>query len=197
MTTKVECAPSLLRADPAYCTTHDEWEDDRNETATPAGVDHPLPMRNAPRGLARGNRSPVPPEVLRDALRYITDNLDSRLRWEDIAAAVGLGAFAFGRGFKLATGVTPHQYVIRYRIRRAMELLMRPEPGIADIALEVGCSCQSHLTTLFRKHTGTTPGAFRRAAARSRRALGLAAMTRPASGPLHQARSSASEPAQV
>ena len=32
---------------------------------------------------------------------------------------------------------------------------------LADIALEVGCSCQSHLTTLFRKHLGTTPGAVR------------------------------------
>jgi len=42
-----------------------------------------------------------------------------------------------------------------------MKLLAREDLTLADIALEVGCSCQSHLTMLFRKHLGTTPGAFR------------------------------------
>ena len=75
----------------------------------------------------------------------------------------------FGRGFKLSTGMTPHQYIIRCRLRRAMKLLARDELTLADIALEVGCSCQSHLTTLFRKHLGTTPGAFRLSAREGQR----------------------------
>ena len=42
-----------------------------------------------------------------------------------------------------------------------MKLLSRTDCSIVDIALDVGCACQSHFTTMFRKCTGTTPGAFR------------------------------------
>ncbi len=113
----------------------------------------------------------LPLHALRRAIQYINDNLDSRLSWGAIGAAIGLNSFKFGRDFKRATGVTPHQYVLRCRVKRAMKLLSDSDLSIADIALEIGCSCQSHFTTLFRKHTGMTPGAFRRAAEASRRRL--------------------------
>jgi len=89
-----------------------------------------------------------------------------------MAAPLGLDPFTFARRFKLGTGMTPHQYVIRCRIRRAMRLLARGELTLAEIALEVGCACQSHLTTLFRKHLGTTPGAFRESASEGEQPAG-------------------------
>ncbi len=117
---------------------------------------------------ARTARAPrdarLPRELLRRAVRFVNDNLESKLRWEELAAVVGLDPFSFARAFRLATGMTPRQYVIRCRIRKAMHLLPQDSQTLADIALAVGCSCQSHLTTLFRKYIGTTPGAFRRAA---------------------------------
>src|SRR4029453_18751923 len=64
-------------------------------------------------------------DLLRRAIRFVNDNLDSKLKWNEIARAVGLDPFTFGRGFKLATGITPHQYIIRCRLRRAMRLLTR------------------------------------------------------------------------
>jgi transcriptional regulator GlxA family with amidase domain len=105
--------------------------------------------------------SRLAPDVLRHAIRFVNDNLGSKLKWDEIAAVVGVDPFTFGRCFKVSTAMTPHQYIIRCRLRRAMKLLAREDLTLADIALEVGCSCQSHLTTLFRKHLGTTPGAFR------------------------------------
>jgi AraC-like DNA-binding protein len=122
-------------------------------------------------------------DALRTAIRFVNDNLDHKLKWDDIAATVGLDSFTFGRGFKAAAGMTPHQYIIRCRLRRAMRLLAREDLNLADIALVVGCSCQSHLTTLFRKHLGTTPGAFRAAAREgtqdaSRRAPSITAAAR-------------------
>jgi len=36
-------------------------------------------------------------EVLRQAIRFVNQNLDSRLRWDDIAAALGVDPFTFGR----------------------------------------------------------------------------------------------------
>jgi transcriptional regulator GlxA family with amidase domain len=115
--------------------------------------------------------------LLRRAIRFINDNLDSKLKWDEIAADIGLDPFSFGRGFKLSTGMTPHQYIIRCRLRRAMRLLALQELTLADVALEVGCSCQSHMTTLFRRHLGTTPGAFRASTRENRRCVPHATTT--------------------
>jgi transcriptional regulator GlxA family with amidase domain len=168
---KVEHALGMMRIYLVECAAQNDWGDDRSEelaqtivacirqTADQAGQ---KPPERDPR-LAR--------DVLRHAMRFVNENLDTKLKWDEIAIAVGLDPFTFGRGFKLATGMTPHQYIIRCRLRRAMRLLARHELTLADIALEVGCSCQSHLTTLFRKHLGTTPGVFRGSAREGRRRL--------------------------
>ena len=133
------------------------------------------PERGLPEVEQRSTGATLPEGLLRRVLEHIERNLDSKLKWDELAAAVGLDPFRFARGFKRATGVTPHQYVMATRVRRAMGLLAREGTSIANVALEVGCSCQSHLTTLFRMHTGTTPAAFRRAARESRRVLEHAA----------------------
>ena len=53
-----------------------------------------------------------------------------------------------------------HAYVVRCRLRRAMKFLSRTDRSIVDIALDVGCACQSDFTMMFRKCTGTTPARF-------------------------------------
>jgi len=164
---RVDRALDMLRAHLLDRTVGSDWNEEhahevaraivtclRESTGVP-GEDRPA---HAP-GLSR--------ECLRRTVRFIHENLDTKLNWEQIADAVGLAPFFFGRSFKLATGLTPHQYIIRCRMRKAMSLLANTDQSICDIALDVGCSCQSHLTTLFRKHTGTTPGAFRMASRRN------------------------------
>jgi AraC family transcriptional regulator len=74
---------------------------------------------------------------------------------------VQLSPCHFARQFKQASGSSPHQFVVRRRIMRAAELLLSTESSLGEIALEIGCSDQSHFTTLFRKTTGMTPRAFR------------------------------------
>ena len=158
---KVEQALGIMRIYLVECATQNDWGNHRTvELAqTIAACIRQTtddPSQKAPERDPRLGR-----EALRRAIRFVNDNLDCRLKWDDIASAVGLDQFTFGRRFKRTTGMTPHQYIIRCRLRRAMRLLAGSELTLADIALEVGCSCQSHLTTLFRKHLGTTPGAFR------------------------------------
>lgn len=133
---------------------------------------------DAPRDIQHPCRPKLPRDVLQRALRYVNDNLDAKLTWDEIASAVGMDPFTLGRGFTLSAGITLHQYVTRCRVNQAMRLLARRELSIADIALEVGFSCQSHLTTLFRRHTGTTPAAFRRGGGRSAPLLDPAAAIR-------------------
>ena len=161
---RVEHALGLLRAHLAERATH-RWSDDRVDqlAKTIAGcLRHGTAEIRLRSTLRRDCK--LPRILLRSTIRFVKDNLESKLGWDEIAAAVDLDPITFGSAFRLATGMTPRRYVIRCRIRKAMWLLSSETMTLADIALAVGCSCQSHLTTMFRKHLGTTPGAFRRAA---------------------------------
>lgn len=108
-------------------------------------------------------------ELSRRAMRFVHENLHAKLNWSDLAANIGMDAFTFGRQFKRSTGMTPHQFVIRCRLTRALELLSKTDRSLAVIALEVGCCSQSHLTALFRKHLDVTPGAYRLSTSNRRR----------------------------
>ncbi|AXB41643.1 hypothetical protein A4R43_03180 [Amycolatopsis albispora] len=99
---------------------------------------------------------------LRRVLEHIGDELGGDLRLARLAELAGLEKHQFGRAFKQATGRTPHQYVLERRVERAAELLTRTELPIAEIAVAVGMSSQSHLTTVFRRLMGETPHAYRR-----------------------------------
>jgi transcriptional regulator GlxA family with amidase domain len=158
---RVEHALGMMRVYLVECAARNDWGDDHHEELVRTIVACVRQTTDEVVRKAPERDSKLARDELRRAIRFVNDNLDSKLGWDEIAAAVGLDPFTFGRGFKLATGMTPHKYIIRCRLRRAMRLLAREELSLADIALEVGCSCQSHLTTLFRKHLGTTPGAFR------------------------------------
>ncbi|GAB3451713.1 helix-turn-helix domain-containing protein [Actinophytocola sediminis] len=103
---------------------------------------------------------------LRRVLAHIGDDLGGDLRLTRLAGVAGLAPHQFGRAFKQATGMTPHQYVLQRRVERAAELLARSAVPIAEVADTVGMSSQSHLTSVFRRVVGDTPHAYRRAARR-------------------------------
>jgi transcriptional regulator GlxA family with amidase domain len=161
---KIEQAPGTSHANPADHAALDAWDHCQAGQAELAMLEDLRRERGLPGVEQRSTSATLPEGLLRRVLEYIERNLDSKLKWEELAAAVGLDSFRFARGFKRATGMTPHRYVMATRVQRAMELLGAEGTSIANVALAVGCSCQSHLTTLFRMHTGTTPAAFRRAA---------------------------------
>ncbi len=160
---RVEKSLGILKAYLLECVTRNEWNE-RNTYQMAQAIVTCLRHSDSASSNEANDRVPgLSRECLRRTVKFINNNLDSKLDWVQIATVVDLPPFFFGRNFKYTTGLTPRQYVIRCRIKRAMSLLTSGDQSIADIALEVGCSCQSHLTTLFRKHTGTTPAAFREA----------------------------------
>ena len=79
-----------------------------------------------------------------------------------IAAAVGMSQFHFARKFKEATGLAPHQYLIRCRLERAKQMLLASPARISDAALEFGFCDQSHFTFHFKRVYGVTPRMFLR-----------------------------------
>jgi AraC family transcriptional regulator len=104
-------------------------------------------------------------ERLRRVCDYIEAHLDDRLTLADLAGIACLSPYHFSRSFKQALGVSPHHYVTQQRIDRAKTLMRRTGEPLAFIAQEVGFTDQSHLTSVFRRATGMTPGRFRAALA--------------------------------
>jgi AraC family transcriptional regulator len=94
---------------------------------------------------------------LERSLNHIHTHLDRELSLGQIAAVINISPTYFASLFKHSIGISPHQYVIRQRVKRARSLLLKTDLAIADIALQVGFSSQSHLTQQFKRFTGMTP----------------------------------------
>ena len=124
------------------------------------GVDQAPPQpveKDARRGLA--------PWQVRRVLAHIEANLGESLRNKDLAAIARLSTFPFAVAFHNSIGEAPHAYVIRRRVERAQGLMLSTDRPLSDIAAECGMADQAHLTRLFRKIVGESPGAWRRARA--------------------------------
>jgi AraC family transcriptional regulator len=108
--------------------------------------------------------SPLPQRILNRVREKIEGSLDTDISLEVLAEESGYSRAHFLRMFREATGMTPHQYVLDVRLRHAQEWLRKKNAALIDIAAVCGFSSQSHMTSVFRKRLGVTPGEFRRTA---------------------------------
>jgi AraC-like DNA-binding protein len=98
---------------------------------------------------------------LRRAVEYIDAHLSQPVTLADIASAAGLSRMHFAAQFKSATGLRPHEYLLRRRVERAQEALLSDGASVVDVALSVGFQSQPHFTTIFRRIVGQPPHAWR------------------------------------
>ena len=105
-----------------------------------------------------------------DAALWIESRAAESPDLESMAGATGLSPFHFLRVFRAVLAVTPHQYLVRARLRHAARLLSDGERSVTDVAYDVGFGDLSNFVRTFRRAAGVSPGAFRRAA-RGDRAL--------------------------
>jgi len=114
-------------------------------------------QRPAPRSAsARDRRRAV------QAALFLDESCARELPLERIAAEVGLTPFHFLRVFKSVLGVTPHQYLVRARLRRAAHLLAHESVAITDIAYAVGFGDLSNFVRTFHRAAGVSPREFRK-----------------------------------
>jgi AraC family transcriptional regulator len=81
-----------------------------------------------------------------------------------VARYSGLSAFHFLRLFTRVLDVTPHQYLVRARLRRAARLLTHDDRPVTDVAFDVGFTDISNFVRTFRRAAGVSPRRFRQAA---------------------------------
>jgi AraC family transcriptional regulator len=111
-------------------------------------------------------RSVMAPWQARCIQAYVAANLHGSIRVMDLIRVVQFSPNRFDSVFKETFGCTPHQYVMRRRIERAQSLLLMSNDPLSKIAAECGFVNQSHLSNLFRRTVGETPGKWRRIHAR-------------------------------
>jgi AraC-like DNA-binding protein len=98
---------------------------------------------------------------LKRVVEYVDNHLATKVSLTDMAAVAGLSRMHFASQFRAATGLRPHEYLLRRRIRRTEELLRNSTMAIVEIALSVGFETQAHFTTVFKRFVGCTPRRWR------------------------------------
>ena len=90
-------------------------------------------------------------------LDYVAAHFGGDINLETMAAEAGLSPSHFSRLFKQTIGTSPHQFVMRYRVERAKEMLKELGRPKIDIALSCGFADQAHFTRVFKQIEGITP----------------------------------------
>ena len=91
------------------------------------------------------------------AITYIEQNFRKHISLEDIAGPLFISPVHLIRLFKKDVGCTPHQYLIRYRLAAAAQLLKFSDQNVEAIAADVGFSSASLFISNFRRHYNCTP----------------------------------------
>src|SRR5690606_4246944 len=120
------------------------WEELAIEIAARTAVltaDRPRPAQASPGAERR----------VMQAVRRIERDLDDPLTLADLAREARLSPFHFLRTFRQITGVTPHQYIRRIRIRQAALRVLSSREPILTIALECGFCDVSNFNRAFRQ----------------------------------------------
>jgi AraC family transcriptional regulator len=112
---------------------------------------HPIATRDNHRDHAR----------MRQVLDYIHLHLAEDVTVDELAKIAGLSPFHFSRTFTSAIGVSPHRYVSRLRLEKAMAGIAAGKLPLSQIAWDARFSSQASFTRAFRRATGMTPGEYR------------------------------------
>jgi AraC-like DNA-binding protein len=120
--------------------------------------------------VVSGRKARKPTANLRDRRRavesalWIDANSHRAITLDDAAEQAGISPFHFLRLFSDVVGVTPHQYLVRSRLRHAARRLADDDSPVTDIAYDVGFGDLSNFVRTFHRAAGASPMRFRQAA---------------------------------
>lgn len=113
-----------------------------------------------PSGLSEWQRKKI--------VRYVDENIDTKLRVSDLSEQVRLSVSRFSKGFNVTFGRPPYDYVLSRRIEAAKYLIASSSEPLSQIAHACGLSDQAHLSKVFKRLVGTTPLKWRKNASVSK-----------------------------
>lgn len=93
--------------------------------------------------------------------KQLEESPENKLSIEDMAHLVYMSKYHMIRTFRMEIGLTPHQFQMQNRIRKAQHLLLDSKKSITEVALGTGFCDQSHFIRQFEKMLGITPTEYR------------------------------------
>ncbi len=103
----------------------------------------------------------APTRLMEEAVSWLKAHHAERIRIDRLVAYMGYSKSRFFSLFKEHTGLTPSDWLVRYRIRQAQRRLQTTDHGIARIAEETGFASPQYFIASFRRHTGFSPSQWR------------------------------------
>ena len=103
----------------------------------------------------------VESEVITASMTYINNHYNQDLSLEDVAEFAGFSRYYFSRSFKKQTGYSFKDYLCQKRLQVAMDLLIRTDKSMKDVAVESGFGSVATFNRVFREKKGCTPTQFR------------------------------------
>ena len=158
-------APLAHRVEQVHKTLEEEGPSLRMEESLVGVVRHLFLRHGAP--ASNPGRAPASAAV-RLAREYLEENYSQPVKLAELAALCGVTAFHLIHSFRAAVGMPPHVYLTQVRASRARDFLVRGKT-LSSVAYACGFSDQSHLTRVFKRIYGITPGVYVAASMRPRR----------------------------
>ena len=113
--------------------------------------------------LAAPNRNMVAStEMFEPVLQYIRDHYAEMISVDELAALCHMSVSHFVRSFGRSCGLTPHEYVLQYRLHQAKQQLLMSTDSVETISEKCGFNSASHFARAFRKEKGISPTEFRK-----------------------------------
>ena len=112
--------------------------------------------------VSKPGRGALAPWQVKRACEMLEADLAGSASLQQIAAEFDLSPSYFSRAFRVTTGLPPHQWLLRQRIKVAKQLMVIRELPLSEIAISAGFANQSHFTRVFSGSEGMSPGTWRR-----------------------------------
>jgi transcriptional regulator GlxA family with amidase domain len=100
-------------------------------------------------------------ELVVQAQDFLRSNYAESVLMPELAQSLGISLRTLNRRFKLATGVSPNNYLLQQRLHNARELLRTSNLSIAEVAMAAGYSDSDYFSRLFRETMKQTPRDYR------------------------------------
>jgi AraC family transcriptional regulator len=154
------CLPPLRALAPltARAATAMERQDSFEEISLELASAVIQTVGDARRNATVAARDPAP---IAPVLRQLESRAVEPLTLGEMARIAGLSRYHFLRTFKAVTGITPHQWLLRARLRDAARRLATSRDPVTEIALDVGFEDLSNFIRSFRSEFGVSPSRYR------------------------------------
>ena len=119
-------------------------------------------VANSLEGILQGE---IPPgatsAIVKHALLFLQQNFSRKISRAEIAQWIGVSENYLSEVFNKELGLSPWDYLTRYRIQQAKILMRTSNENITSIAFQVGYDDPAYFSRVFRKETGFSPRDFR------------------------------------